>query len=181
MRSYSTTERKSSPWVLDTQSDNEQVILGTYFATAITAIASGQKEKLKSKKTPKLVLYYDDKAFNPSLDIPSTDIAIEAFVKERDKYWSAKGLTLSKQPRNCQVSPTSYGDLGPKNPEQFPHIYESPVKTFGRSREIRPFSRISKTLDKPNIPALQVLCEIQFFFSSITIISLVFFVLRLHW
>jgi hypothetical protein len=158
MRQYSTRDTspgKSVPWVLDSRNETEQVVLGTYFAAAVTAIAHGHKDKLKASKRPTRKLYYDDRAFNPYLESSSSQVGIEAFVKEREKYWNSKGGKLSKQPRDCQVGPTSNEDLGPKNPVEFPHVYESPVKSFGRSREIRPFSRVKRNLDKPNFPVLQ--------------------------
>lgn len=164
MRNYNRGDlQKPAPWVLETKKETEQMVVGTYFATAITAIASGQREKVKPKKVPTRVLYYDDKTINPSIEFPHTDVGTEAFIKEREKHWVSKNITLSKQPRDCQVEPDSNTDSGPTCPGEFPHIFESPVKTFGRNRDVRPFSRVIRNLDKPNITALQVDLSLQLY------------------
>lgn len=133
------------------------MVMGAYFATAVTAIAAGHKEKIKAKKVPTRVMYYDDKVVNPSIEYPHTDVGVEAFVKEREKNWASKNVPLSKEPRDCQVSPLTTIDQGPKIPAEFPHIFESPIKTFSRQGDVRPFSRVMRNLDKPNVAALEVI------------------------
>lgn len=156
MRNYRHPEvKKANPWQFD--SESEASVLGSCFATAVAAIASGHKEELVApKKLPTRKLYYDDKCLNPSIEFSHTPAALDAHFLEQDHHWKKAHVPLSREKRKYKVSDWPEEDEGPKSPIEYPGICERTTTTFGRRRQVRPFSRVIKNLDKPNIPALEV-------------------------
>jgi hypothetical protein len=156
MRSYkSPNSRPSSPWHYE-ESESEASVMGSYFATAVTAVALGHADVLLKKKTPTRKLYYEEKLFNPPIENSHIKAGFDAHVMEETLHWQHAAITIPKAFRDTQIQPRHRMDNGPKKPEEFPHIFESPITVQDHSGEYRPFDRIIKVLDKPNLENLQV-------------------------
>lgn len=137
-------------WVTG-EEETEASIIGSHFANAIAIIAMGKAETLKEKKKkPKSfrTIFYEEDRYNPPLNQAHITSAFEAHEVDDKLSWNKKGLTFKTG--NREFKPP-FGDKGPTHPEEYPLIFEKPIKTFGRTREVRPLSRVAKTPQYPVI------------------------------
>lgn len=131
-----------STWQFEQES--EASILGSHFAYAIAAIATGNKDKIanptNSKVKPFRKIFYEDPLNNPSLSQASVTAGFDSYSVEEQIHWSQKGTVFPIARRKFGVPP----DVGPHKPVEFPFVFEKPIKAYERKGEVRPFSRVKK-------------------------------------
>ncbi len=140
-----------SKWVLDR--DTEASALGSHFAYAIAAIATGNQSLLLNSSTSPMAtgrnspskkpfrqIFYEEAHYNPSLSQAHIGSAFDAHVVEESSHWSSKGMSFPHEPRKF----TYPKDQGPTKPVEFPYVFEKPLKAYERQGEVRPYSRVCK-------------------------------------
>lgn len=121
--------------------DSEASVVGSYFAEAVAVIATKQYDFVKRKATPKRIVFWDEPRFNPPLRNSHISAGFDAHITEERLYWSRKGKRFPPE----LPQPSREKDKGPKKPVEFPKIFESPVKTFERNPEFKPFQKVFKS------------------------------------
>jgi hypothetical protein len=129
------------------------------FAETIKAIAHGKlsifSSKLQNKRELKKKMYWEEKRFNPSLEIPSSfDYACEADIIDHEHNWN-KGFSFPKSRRSLrrgevdeeeadiQGSPSRQHKTSSNVENVYP--FDTEVEVFERRREINPFSKLRTT------------------------------------
>jgi hypothetical protein len=129
------------------EQESEASILGSNFAFAIAAIATGNKDKLlgtvqQPKSAPAFrKIFWEEPQYNPSLNHGSTLAGYNAYLLEEEKHWKKTGAEFERKPR--EFGRVKSGG-GPRKPEEFPYVFEKPHVAYERSGEVRPFSRVKK-------------------------------------
>jgi hypothetical protein len=150
-------------WKLEQES--EAAILGNNFAYAIAAIATGNKEKLidyNNKKQYKSFrkIFYEEPHFNPPLNQASVSSGFDAHLTEQQFHWKKHGTVFPHQERKFDRPK----DSGPKKPDQFPFVFEKPIKAYEREGEVRPFSRVKKISSNARLKEVLSLYLVHFLF-----------------
>lgn len=144
----------SSFWHLDQES--EASVLGSHFAHAVAAIATGHLEEFAPKPIPSRKTYFQEPRYNPNLQYAHITSGFDAHYIEEAKHWHRRSVPFDHQPRITQVAPRTAEDNGPRHAENYVHIFEQPVVSFGRNRMIRPQSRLKTAHTQPNPNIVQV-------------------------
>lgn len=130
-----------------------QVKYGTEFAEVIQAISHGQNVYNNLSKVtypPFKSLYWNETRYNPALKNTHISHEFDSQYNEMRKYWAKCGKKFSNEPRICTAMDDNneknrtQHQQGPLKRDSYEKFYELPVKVFGRTRVIRPFSRAAK-------------------------------------
>lgn len=126
-------------WQLEKES--EASIVGSHFARAVTSVAYGQVDEPNAKATsPFRKIFYEEPLNNPSLSQAHVSAAFDAHTVEEQTHWQKRGNKFTIQERKFTKEP----DQGPKRPEEFPYVFEKPITSFQRNRQVQPFNKIYK-------------------------------------
>lgn len=145
-------DNKSERWRYDLESPES--ILGSNFAHAVVAIAVGEQLNQKSLAT---ISNYDrkpifiDPRYNPPIQQAHISSGFDAHYAVVKSSWEKRPGTggavvpFSRQSdRKFKLIPDNDLDRGPTHPDHFDFLSEKELVNFGRTRRIRPFSRVSK-------------------------------------
>lgn len=126
-------------WQLEKES--EASIVGSHFARAVASVAYGHVDEPTLKTTsPFRKIFYEEPLNNPSLSQAHVSAAYDAHALEEQTHWHKRGNKFTVEERKFTKDP----DQGPKRPEEFPYVFEKPIISFQRNRQVRPFNKIHK-------------------------------------
>jgi hypothetical protein len=151
-------------WKLDEDSSFDRLpddasSLGEFFAKVIAEGSEFHEKSRKAKYNSFRTTFWEQPMYNAPIGNTHIAHAEDAFEKEQTKYWKRVGHKWSLS-SDVRFRDNVYNNPGPQKPERFPHVFEKPMKHWGRERAINPYAR-AKVYTRPNDrckPWVKVVC-----------------------